>query len=902
MIRALGYYLAHSFVNQVRKMLRTWVVILILACGLLGGLFGYAGAYLFDDGSISSEEQTEEDRETIAEDQAEEGGDSAAADILKEGMLGETIRVMGKTRVMEAGLGLLLLVLFFYAAFSGVSSGSAIFLPADAALLFPSPNKPQSVLLFRLVCRMGFLFAMSLIFLCNLPAIMDVTGMSLSGAVYLIPAWIMIFLWEQLLQTAFYTYAGSAPGRKKKVRTGIYVCLLALAVVFTACVGTAEAGANPLTAVVCLLSAPSGRWIPVWGWLRGVVFSAEGGNALFSILFIMLLFFAGVLLISAIYRMKADFYEDALETSEAVAKVMEDARQGRFSIRSGKKKDRPDRLVRDGLRHGQGAGVFFWKELYNRYRFAHLHLFTATSETYLVVALAASMLGKRLMPDKAAFFPFLAIATFVFFRSLGNPLEKDLRTVYFHLVPEKTWKKLFWSELGGIAGCLLDVFFAMALGSILTGMGLPMMLGGILFTITVYYYSMNVGAFMDSTLPAGAGGMLKQVIQMMFVYFGLLPDIAIIAVGFSGKVDRLSPVLSLVLAALVNIGIGVVFMSMIPAFLDPAAKRTSYKVEEPAEEERKAAGKEIRFASLSCALVFAAGSLLQIILGLMAEQYYGQEEISETVGWLLSFLPLYAVAFPAGILLLLRKKKTRVSAPGSDREGESPAKVRMTFLTFFLCFCAGVFLMYSGNFVGSLINAAIRRLTGTSSLNTAVLLAGADSVILKILFAVILGPVFEELLFRKGLLDLLFPLGEKYALLFSAAAFALFHGNLVQLTYAFLIGLLFAYIYMRTRQIRWTIILHISLNFMGEVAAPAALLGKDTSDPGIAGILFLVFLAAFFLIGMSFVITHAGQVYFLRQSRELPEKTAAKLTWTNVGWLLFVALMVCMIAYSFLQG
>ena len=45
-MRLFGYYAWHSFINQVRKMLKTWVLIFLLACMLIGGIIGGGAAKL----------------------------------------------------------------------------------------------------------------------------------------------------------------------------------------------------------------------------------------------------------------------------------------------------------------------------------------------------------------------------------------------------------------------------------------------------------------------------------------------------------------------------------------------------------------------------------------------------------------------------------------------------------------------------------------------------------------------------------------------------------------------------------------------------------------------------------------------------------------------------------------
>lgn len=82
-----------------------------------------------------------------------------------------------------------------------------------------------------------------------------------------------------------------------------------------------------------------------------------------------------------------------------------------------------------------------------------------------------------------------------------------------------------------------------------------------------------------------------------------------------------------------------------------------------------------------------------------------------------------------------------------------------------------------------------------------------------ILSITLLGPVLEELLFRGGVTRVLL---ERYspakAILLSALIFGIFHINPAQVVSAFLAGLLFAWIYYRTRSLVPCILIHILNN------------------------------------------------------------------------------------------
>ncbi len=79
-------------------------------------------------------------------------------------------------------------------------------------------------------------------------------------------------------------------------------------------------------------------------------------------------------------------------------------------------------------------------------------------------------------------------------------------------------------------------------------------------------------------------------------------------------------------------------------------------------------------------------------------------------------------------------------------------------------------------------------------------------------YAMIGAPVFEELAFRKTLLNALHPYGEAQAAFATALLFGLMHGNPAQFILAFTLGLLLAAVYQRTGKIIYTMLLHFLIN------------------------------------------------------------------------------------------
>ena len=129
-----------------------------------------------------------------------------------------------------------------------------------------------------------------------------------------------------------------------------------------------------------------------------------------------------------------------------------------------------------------------------------------------------------------------------------------------------------------------------------------------------------------------------------------------------------------------------------------------------------------------------------------------------------------------------------------------------------------VCICYACMIVGNLVGIGVNSLLSPGSINLIDQLATAAGASVEMVVAfVVLAPVFEELVFRKVLVDRVLPYGEWPAILFSGVTFGLFHGNLTQFFYAALLGMILAYVYIRTGNILYTIGIHACINFLGGV-------------------------------------------------------------------------------------
>ena len=136
----------------------------------------------------------------------------------------------------------------------------------------------------------------------------------------------------------------------------------------------------------------------------------------------------------------------------------------------------------------------------------------------------------------------------------------------------------------------------------------------------------------------------------------------------------------------------------------------------------------------------------------------------------------------------------------------------ISFSQWFTYLCMSEALILAGSMIGNSIHTALTLPFTGNDLNNATNLMQNSNVVIRTLVVGIGAPVFEELIFRKVLIDRTIKYGEYVSIVLSGIMFGLLHGNFQQFFFAALIGMLFGYIYIRTGRIRYTIFLHMAIN------------------------------------------------------------------------------------------
>ena len=187
------------------------------------------------------------------------------------------------------------------------------------------------------------------------------------------------------------------------------------------------------------------------------------------------------------------------------------------------------------------------------------------------------------------------------------------------------------------------------------------------------------------------------------------------------------------------------------------------------------------------------GESLGSVLNDPATTQYLIERIVAYAPWMSVIGDLATVA----LFLIIRKKKLFTS----DLTTTQPVNNHWSELGVALLFIFGI------QMVLSLVDAVIS-LSGYDPASVqSTLLGGSESTVSGVILIMIVAPFLEEWIFRGAILRQLQPYGVNFAIVTQATLFGLWHGNLYQGVFAFLLGLVLGYVAVHF-SLKWSYALH----------------------------------------------------------------------------------------------
>lgn len=246
-----------------------------------------------------------------------------------------------------------------------------------------------------------------------------------------------------------------------------------------------------------------------------------------------------------------------------------------------------------------------------------------------------------------------------------------------------------------------------------------------------------------------------------------------------------------------------------------------------------------RKIGLSLGLLIIVSNIAMIVIYLILQLLKVEKDVlnSYLVNYIANAVSIYGIGYLV-FKLILRKTE----------RAEKKEKKKMKFWEFIALICVTIGSAQFVNLICQMIINIVKIICNIEISNNVQEIIINSNPIFTVIFVAIIGPIFEELMFRGTLFEKLRVYGDKTAILYTAIAFGLFHCNINQIPFAIVVGLFLGYAKAKTNNIIYPIIIHMALNSISAVTVIATQFGLIALQIGIVlAIMALILFTMIFL-------------------------------------------------------
>ena len=253
---------------------------------------------------------------------------------------------------------------------------------------------------------------------------------------------------------------------------------------------------------------------------------------------------------------------------------------------------------------------------------------------------------------------------------------------------------------------------------------------------------------------------------------------------------------------------------------------------------------------------------------------------------LVGVLPNWLISYPLLVVLLRRKPS------------EKPERHDLSFFELIMYISISFGIVFCANLTGLGVVQVIQKISGYTLKNpTDELLKDQNAMMLVVMVALI-GPILEEIVFRKLLIDAIGRYNAGVAVIISGVVFGIIHSNISQFFYTFAFGLFLGFIYLKTGRLLYTIIMHVSVNlFFGTMST----ILKRFTETELGTMIFGLYGLALITIAITGIVLFFVNLkkFKLNNDRDMIKKANAyKIAFSNVGIIIFIVLGIALTIFN----
>lgn len=435
-----------------------------------------------------------------------------------------------------------LYILLFMMAYGMTKKSSIYFKMSEINLLFTAPVDSRKLLMFTMLKRIPVYLLTSvytLIFLMSM-----IVGIYHPSPAQLVISCIGYSLVLLILEPlGFCLFAMSTrlrkPGLNEKIIKMVFL-ILGLITLTSVFMSIRSQGMS-IGSVFAGLGKDSLNYLPIIGWGKALTLTSMTGITTSTFVYLGLMLGLYVLLFVFTYTLGTDYYEDVIGTSEERTKLVNQAKEGKYSFSFQLKKKKIQ--IKD---HYKLAGAIYWKKKLLTSKSDISVYFSIETVLCLIVCVGTFLFNK----DSLKYLPLVSAGIYFYVKFLfssNTSLDQELGMHYFYTIPDNSMKKLIQVLRIDVIRFFINVsLISIAsgfLGTTIDGMLLVMP-----FAVTSFYVMMLLSSFtlklFFTTEDFNRLLLMFKMVQMIVI---LIPAIiALIVVGsltsslFLGLIGSLS--------------------------------------------------------------------------------------------------------------------------------------------------------------------------------------------------------------------------------------------------------------------------------------------------------------------------------------------------------------------------
>ncbi|WP_010236041.1 putative ABC exporter domain-containing protein [Clostridium arbusti] len=429
-------------------------------------------------------------------------------------------------------LVVLTMVTVLFSLYSGTKKVKSKFNMSDVNLIFVSPIKPQTVMVYGIVKKIALEFFTSMYVLFQITNSMKNLNITVLAKILFI---IVYIIFQLILCNILKLFIFAVCSRYKKVGNIIRNFIKAFSIVVIVLIAFIIVKGDIKNSFIkvgdTITYSLFFKYIPIFGWMREIAVQTITGVKVSYYIYIILILLLSAILLYITYNIKLDFYEDMLNSAE-INEDIKDIKSGK--VPSNKRKKglmiKPFKNIGLDLKEIYGSKVLLFKHM-NEYSKRSFIFFI---NTYSVILLLISVILGIFAKSTDIKIVFIMSAGLLFFSSgFGGKIYNEISHYFIFLLPDSPQKKIFY----GIASSLIKMISDAAILFIPFGILSRKSIFEILLCIICYVvlggmlsYS-GLFAFRIAHMLGFTEQMAKGIIFMLFQLILVVP-IAIIVLIF----------------------------------------------------------------------------------------------------------------------------------------------------------------------------------------------------------------------------------------------------------------------------------------------------------------------------------------------------------------------------------